>query len=272
MQKVPIPSQVNGLLQRIGRITVAEGMCAYAVGGCVRDWLLNRKDTVDVDVTVEGDGLTVARQATRALGGALTEHQQFGTAAIIVQHTTGSTQHTVKGKRCIRIDVATCRKETYSEPAAYPKVTRGTIHDDLFRRDFTINAMAVTITPSEFGRLLDPFGGMRDVRQRRLRMLHGRSFQDDPSRILRGVRFAQRFGLRWERATRAAALEAIADGVLGRLNAGRLAKELNRMCDEPDPRACLEALAELLNRAAQGSGLRAQGSCPQPPAQNPERI
>ncbi|MBI4340805.1 MAG: CCA tRNA nucleotidyltransferase [Candidatus Omnitrophica bacterium] len=251
-----IPRSVEPLLRKIGRMASAEGMSAYAVGGCVRDWRLGRARTVDIDITVEGDGLALARRAASALGGALTEHQQFGTATIVVQHTAHSRQQTARAE--IRIDVATCRRETYAKPAAYPKVSRGTIHEDLFRRDFTINAMAAAIAPEAFGRLVDPFGGVGDLRRRRLRILHGGSFRDDPSRILRGVRFAQRFGLRWEPATRAAALAAVREGLLGRLNTGRLAKELDRMCDEPDPRACFEAFAELLNQ--------------EPTTQNPERI
>ena len=126
----------------------------------------------------------------------------------------------------------------------------GTLEDDLFRRDFTINAMAVAIAPGRLGMLVDPFQGLRDLHRKTLRMLHGRSFLDDPSRILRGIRFAQRFGLRWERQTQRALKAAIAAGALGRLNAGRLRKELDRMCDEPDPRACFEQFAKLLKPAA----------------------
>ena len=145
-----------------------------------------------------------------------------------------------------RIAFAPCRREQYAKPAAYPTVRAGTLEDDLFRRDFTINAMAMAIGPRQFGRLVDPFRGAQDLRQRRLRMLHERSFLDDPSRMLRGVRFAQRFGLRWEPRTERAAREALRAGALGRLNAGRLRKELYRILQEPKPRACLEALAALL--------------------------
>ncbi len=150
----------------------------------------------------------------------------------------------------LRLDVATCRKELYTKPAAYPTVSRGTLADDLFRRDFTINAMAVAIIPDRFGLLVDPFHGLHDLRRKQLRMLHERSFFDDPSRILRGVRFAQRFGLRWERQTEEAARRAIAAGGLGWLNTGRLRKELDRMLDEPNPRACLRGLAMFLDPLA----------------------
>ena len=148
----------------------------------------------------------------------------------------------------LRIDFATCRQEAYTKPAAYPRVTVGTLQDDLFRRDFTINAMAVDLTPQRFGILIDLFGGREDLHRRRLRVLHARSFLDDPSRILRGIRFAQRFELRWEPQTTRALAQALQQGALGWLNAGRLHKELHRMCEEPNPPACFAQLAKWLER------------------------
>ena len=148
-----------------------------------------------------------------------------------------------------RLDVATCRKETYSKPAAYPKVAPGKLTDDLFRRDFTINAMAVSISPATFGRLIDPFKGKADLSRGCLRVLHDRSFVDDPSRILRSIRFLKRFDLRWDAHTRTLMLQAVASGFLGELNVGRLERELGHMFDEPNPRACFDALAELLDDA-----------------------
>ena len=211
-------------------------MSAYAVGGCVRDWLLGLTQTVDLDVTVAGDGIELARRVAEVLGGVVTVHQQFGTATVTLTQRIGT----------LRVDVAMCRKETYAKPAAYPRVVPGTLGEDLFRRDFTINAMAVAISGERFGTLRDPFHGLRDLSQRRLRMLHERSFVDDPSRILRGVRFVQRFGLRWEAATLCAAHTAIAAGALEHLNRGRLRNELERMLDEPEPLACFWQLALLL--------------------------
>jgi tRNA nucleotidyltransferase (CCA-adding enzyme) len=222
------------ILQSIGRLADQVQMPAYAVGGCVRDWLLGAKQTKDLDVTVEGDGIGLAGAIARVMGGTVEPHEPFGTATL-----------TIPGSRHPRIDVATCRRETYAKPAAYPAVSRGTLEDDLFRRDFTINAMAMSIAPSAFGALIDPFGGARDLRQRRLRILHERSFIDDPSRILRGARFLTRFGLRWDPLTARAAKAAVASGALGWLNAGRLRREIERMGREPDPLGCLLELAGL---------------------------
>jgi len=238
-----IPGNVRPLLRQIGRIAEAHGMQAYAVGGCVRDWLLGIRGTTDLDVTIEGSGIEVARAVSLALKGSLQVHQQFGTATVRIPSTVHRPPSTANH---VRVDVATCRKETYAKPAAYPRVIAGTLKDDLRRRDFTINAMAVAIDPRRFGTLVDPCGGREDLRTKTLRVLHRRSFLDDPSRILRGVRFARRFGLQWERTTWRACREAMAAGALGWLNAGRLRKELDRMRAEPDPRACLDAFALLL--------------------------
>ena len=232
---ISIPGRLRPLLQSIGRIAEEAGMPAYAVGGCVRDWLLETPDRTDVHVTVEGDGIDVARAVARALGGTVNAHRQFGTATVML------------GTR--RVDFASCRRERYAKPAAYPAVTPGTLEEDLFRRDFTINAMAVALSPARFGLLVDPFHGADDLDHRQLRVLHLRSFVDDPSRILRGIRFAERFGLHWEPHTARALREAMASGALGRLNAGRLHKELDRMLDEPDPSACLKRFAACLASA-----------------------
>ena len=230
-----IPKHIEPLLRHIGRVAESMHTSAYAVGGCVRDWRLGLEDTQDLDVTVEGSGIDLAQAVGQGLSGTVTVHRQFGTATVVP-----------RGAFRGRIDFATCRRETYARPAAYPRVEPGTLEDDLFRRDFTINAMAIPLAPARYGELIDPFGGASDLRRKRLRILHPRSFLDDPSRILRGIRFRQRFGLRWEAQTARALRDALAIGALGRLNAGRLERELARMCDEPDPRACFQELATLL--------------------------
>lgn len=237
-----IPEEIRRLLEAIGRLAQRRRVRAYAVGGCVRDWLLGKSKTTDLDVTVEGDGVVLAHAMAQAFGGTVEPHPPFGTATVVV------TRPWLR----LRIDVATCRKETYAKPAAYPKVAAGVLRDDLVRRDFTINAMALALAPRAFGRLIDPFQGAKDLRQKRLRMLHAGSFMDDPSRILRGIRFAQRFGLQWERKTERAMREALAAGALGWLNAGRLRKECELMAQEPNPRACAQALEALSHHAMKG--------------------
>mgnify|MGYP001590874441 CR=1 FL=1 len=241
MRRVSVPAVVQPALKQVGRLAAEQGVHAYAVGGCVRDWLLELPPTTDLDIAVEGSGAGLARAAAEALGGTAEAHPQFGTATLRLPPGHGSIR---------RVDFAMCRKETYARPAAYPRVTPGTVADDLFRRDFTINAMAADLAAERFGTLLDPCGGRRDLARRVLRILHARSFLDDPSRLLRGVRFLARFGLRWDAGTARAAREAVAAGALGWLNAGRLRKEFDAMLREPDPPACLQALAGLLEPAA----------------------
>lgn len=226
-----IPKSIKPLLEQIGRIAEARGTSVYAVGGCVRDWCLQMPRLTDLDVTVEGDGAALARVVARTLHGTLRVHPQFGTATVLLGP---------RGTR--RVDVASTRKETYAKPAAYPRVTQGTLEDDLFRRDFTFNAMAVALNPGRFGALVDPFGGMEDLERRRLRILNPRSFVDDPTRILRGIRFAQRFEAHFDGVTAQRLKAAVQAGALGWLNAGRLGKELERMLHEPNPVACLKAL------------------------------
>lgn len=236
--RVRVPRTVRPLLREVGRIGEALHAPAYAVGGCVRDWLLGVTQTVDLDVTVEGSGIELARAAAGPLGGTVEAHQQFGTATVRLAHP-----------RRRRVDFATCRREAYARPAAYPRVAPGNLEEDLFRRDFTINAMAVALSPARFGTLVDPFHGSRDLRRKQVRILHARSLLDDPSRILRGIRFVRRFGFRWERKTQRLAREALAAGALGWLNRGRLSRELDRMRGEPDSFACFQELAALLGSA-----------------------
>ena len=249
MARVTIPASLQPFLRRIGALADAQGVTAYAVGGCVRDWLLRRRaGAADLDVAVGGNAIELAQSVGHELDGTVTAHQPFGTATL-----------TLSGPPLRRIDFATCRREAYAKPAAYPTVTRGALRDDLFRRDFTINAMAAALNRGRLGTLLDPFGGARDLRRRQLRILHPRSFLDDPSRILRGVRFLARFGLRWEPHTERAAREAVRMGAIGWLNTGRLRKELDRIASEENPRACLERFAQLFTRVGPGAGRRTRG-------------
>jgi tRNA nucleotidyltransferase (CCA-adding enzyme) len=279
MHRVNIPAHLKVLLQQIGQLADQHGLSAYAVGGCVRDWVLRLGGTEDLDVVVEGSGIEVAQATARTLGGTVEAYHQFGTATLVIRYPPARRLQQEPGwaparrsrspgrparrqqdrselKRrhtdlpnTLRIDFATCRKERYAKPAAYPSLSAGTLEEDLFRRDFTVNAMAMAIAPGRFGTLIDPFNGVRDLRRKELRILHDRSFVDDPSRLLRGVRFLQRFGLRWEPDTEHAAREAIAAGALGWLNTGRLRRELDRMCHEPDPWSCFKQLAALLEGA-----------------------
>ena len=176
------------LLQRLAGIATQTGMSLYIVGGPVRDCLLRRTVT-DLDLTTEGDALSLARVMARELGGAWKKFDRFGTAKLGLPG------------RDSPIDLATARTEMYARPGALPAVTRGTIETDLIRRDFTINALAITLAPSRFGTLIDFFGGWEDLHNRVIRVLHPLSFVEDPTRIYRAIRLEQRLGFTVEEGT-----------------------------------------------------------------------
>ncbi len=207
----------------------AEGV--FLVGGLVRDLLLGRP-SLDVDVVVEGDGIVLAEGLAGALGGTVTRHEQFGTAVVSCDDR-------------LRVDVVTARRETYAAPAALPTVAAGTLEDDLRRRDFTINAIAVSLTPDDFGRLVDPFGGRSDLAAGTIRVLHDRSFVDDPTRILRAVRYENRYRFRMDPSTEDFARSAVGQGLIGRLSRARLGEELVALLSEEDVAHAIRRLADL---------------------------
>jgi tRNA nucleotidyltransferase (CCA-adding enzyme) len=203
----------------------------YLVGGAVRDILLGEPG-FDVDIAVEGDAISFARALAEPLGGRVTAHEKFGTAAVLYgEHE--------------RIDVVTTRTEFYDAPAALPSVERAAIREDLFRRDFTLNAMAVSLKAADFGRLVDPFGGRRDLETRTLRVLHNLSFIDDPTRIFRAIRYESRYGLRLEEHSLRLARSCIELGLVGDLSTSRLRDELIALLEEGETRHSILRLGEL---------------------------
>jgi tRNA nucleotidyltransferase (CCA-adding enzyme) len=175
----------------------------------------------DLDIVVEGDAHELAIHLHRLLGGRLTLHSSFGTASVRLKSG--------------RLDFTSARGETYPQPAALPRVFFSTLKDDLFRRDFTINAMAVQLNPSRFGRLVDFFGGKEDLDSGRVRVLHEASFLDDPTRIYRAVRFEQRLGFRLDEETERLLRGAVAGGLISRLSPARARDQLRLLFSEEDP-------------------------------------
>jgi tRNA nucleotidyltransferase (CCA-adding enzyme) len=204
---------------------------AYLVGGAVRD-LLRGADAVDLDLAVEGDAREVARELAARLGGDAVEHERFGTA-------------TVKAPE-LGVDLATTRRETYSRPGALPDVEPASLADDLVRRDFTINAMAAGLNAGDVGRLHAPHGGRDDLEAGVVRVLHSQSFIDDPTRLLRAVRYEVRLGFRMDPETERLARH----GDLSTVSGARVRDELMDLLREPEAPAALARLAELgLDRA-----------------------
>ncbi len=216
---------------------------AYLVGGSVRDLLLG-EEHCDLDVTVEGDGIALAEHFARRRGARCVAHRRFGTATVFVESHR-------------KIDFATARKETYPQPGGLPQVTPSGIEDDLFRRDFTINALAVSLARERFGQLVDPFAGCADLEKRLIRVLHGQSFIDDPTRLLRAVRFAERLHFHLEPLTRRLFCEAARRALLEQVQPQRLRDELVLLLKERSVLAQLKRLKKDLGFGFIDPSLRA---------------
>jgi tRNA nucleotidyltransferase (CCA-adding enzyme) len=184
---------------------------AYLVGGYVRDSTLGR-ESVDIDVVVEGDAVKIARKLNAKLKGKLSGHSEFRTATISIN------DH--------RVDLASARTEKYPSPAHLPHVYPSTIVEDLNRRDFTINAIAMSVSKENFGEIFDPFEGLSDIKKKSIRILHKNSFVDDPTRIFRALRYKNRFGFKLEEETERLMREAVKGGMIDRLSGQRILNEL----------------------------------------------
>jgi tRNA nucleotidyltransferase (CCA-adding enzyme) len=203
----------------------------YLVGGAVRDVLMGEPN-FDVDIAVEGDGISFGRALAGAVGGRAVLHEKFGTA--IVLFGAGG-----------RVDVATARTEFYDYPGALPTVEQASIRQDLYRRDFTINAMAVSLKGADFGRLVDYFGGLRDLSQGVVRVLHNLSFIDDPTRIFRAIRYETRYGFRMDAHTLGLARACVEMDLVGELSSSRVRDELQALLSEERVADSIRRLAEL---------------------------
>jgi tRNA nucleotidyltransferase (CCA-adding enzyme) len=203
----------------------------YLVGGAVRDVLMGEPN-FDVDIAVEGDGIALGRALAGALGGRVVPHEKFGTA--IVLYRDGG-----------RVDVATARTEFYDYPGALPTVEQASIRQDLYRRDFTINAMAVSLKGEDFGRLVDYFGGHRDLADGVVRVLHNLSFIDDPTRIFRAIRYETRYGFRMDAHTLGLARACVEMELVGELSSARLRDELQALLSEARVGDSVRRMADL---------------------------
>jgi len=220
------------LIHRIADESSALGFPLYLVGGSVRDLMLGRP-ILDLDLTLEGDAIKLARALVKKHGGELTTHEKFFTATWTPQSSNSQI-----------LDLISTRRETYPHPGALPTVTKSTLGDDLRRRDFTVNAMAIRVDSHHFGELYDPLHGQADLEKKLIRVLHPKSFLDDPTRIFRALRYAERYGFTIESET----LKLVNDDsrkVLSGLSGERLRHEFDLIFEEPNPSTMLKQLAEL---------------------------
>ncbi len=204
---------------------------AFLVGGIVRDIILRRKN-LDIDVVVEGDGIDLAKRFSKDFSCKVRYHKKFGTAILIFPDG-------------VKIDIATARLEYYDSPAALPNVELSSIKLDLYRRDFTMNTLAIRLNPSGFGELIDFYGAQKDIKEKIIRVIHNLSFVEDPTRIFRAIRFEQRFGFKIGKHTLKLIKNAVKMNFLVHLDGYRLFSELVLLFQEEKPVEIVKRLADL---------------------------
>ena len=237
-----LPAGLIKLLRRIGQVAAEMGYPIYTVGGFTRDLLLNRPN-FDVDFVVEGDAVALAQALVRELGGRVRPHRRFGTAKWIRDEKAFSANQILPDGAPASIDFATARTEFYEAPTLLPVVERSSIKLDLHRRDFTINTLAIRLDGRHWGELLDFYGGRNDLEEGIIRVLHSLSFIEDPTRILRAIRFEQRFGFTIEPRTAELISEAV--DLLHRVSGPRIRHELELILQEKTPEKALRRLYEI---------------------------
>ncbi|XCN71272.1 MAG: CBS domain-containing protein [Candidatus Electrothrix aestuarii] len=216
------------LLRELGEIAQGLYMHAYAVGGFSRDLLLQTKN-LDIDIVVEGDGILFAKELAKRKQAGVRTHEKFATATVILPDG-------------LRVDVATARLEYYAFPAAMPTVEHSSLKQDLFRRDFTINAMAIHLNPKWFGTLVDFFNSQNDLKERRIRVMHSLSFVEDPTRIFRAIRFEQRLDFAISKHSEKLMRNAVRMHMYEKFSGPRFFSELKLILSEDRPLASLRRL------------------------------
>ncbi|MDZ4654663.1 MAG: CBS domain-containing protein [Coriobacteriia bacterium] len=226
-----LPRPAREAVEALGRLADEDGLRAHVVGGFVRDMLLGRPN-LDIDIVIEGDGLAFAERAATRLGGRVRVHRRFGTAVLILSKT-------------LHVDITSARTEYYTRPGALPTVERSSLRQDLFRRDFSVNALAACINAECFGIIADPFGGLHDLGRGVIRTLHSLSFVEDPTRVLRAVRFERRYGFTLDPSTEALLRQAVDMQMLDEVSGARMREEILDTIDEDLVAPIMRRLHEL---------------------------
>jgi len=225
-----LSKEVIILLQTVGEVADDLGFNVFVVGGFVRDLLL-KKINMDLDIVVEGDGITFARKLADVLLARVRVHERFGTATLVLNNE-------------LKLDVATARLEYYEYPAALPTVELSSIKLDLYRRDFTVNAMAIQLNPSHFGKLIDFFNSQNDLKQVAIKVLHNLSFVDDPTRIFRAIRFETRMDFNIVKHTERLIRNAVKMNLFGKADDPRFFTELKIILNEEHAVPAVRRLSE----------------------------
>ncbi|MEE4255193.1 MAG: CBS domain-containing protein [Desulfuromusa sp.] len=223
-----LPDSLISVLRQLGAVADQLGLPVFLVGGFVRDLLL-RQPNLDIDIVVEGDGIVFAESFAKTTECRVRVHEKFGTAVIIFPDG-------------FKVDIASARLEYYERPAALPRVEHASIRHDLYRRDFTINTLTISLNHDHFGQMLDFFGGQRDLKDQAIRALHNLSFIEDPTRLFRAVRFEQRLGFNIGRQTERLMRSAVQLKSVKKIAGLRILHELEQILDEPRVVAALQRL------------------------------
>lgn len=229
--KRSLSPRIFRLLRNLGCMGDELGYRVYAVGGFVRDLLLGQEN-LDIDITVEGDGIRFAAEFAARHECRVKSHEKFGTAVILFADD-------------LKVDVASTRMEYYDSPGVLPTVESSSLKMDLYRRDFTVNTLAISLSSREFGHLVDFFGAQRDLKEKSIRVLHNLSFVEDPTRVFRAIRFEQRLGFHIATHTENLIRNAVRMDFLERLGGKRLLAELVHILRENHPRNAIERMASL---------------------------
>jgi tRNA nucleotidyltransferase (CCA-adding enzyme) len=248
-----VPKPLLELLREAGQLAAEQGDSLFIVGGFVRDLLLGNP-TLDIDLVIEGDAIRLARRLARRYGGRVRSHRRFGTAKWLISESQISNQPSNVKRQTSNLqspisalpptlDFVTARAEYYEHPSALPEVERSSIKQDLHRRDFTINTLAIELTPNRYGELLDFYGGENDLRQGLIRVLHSLSFVEDATRMARAARLEQRLGFRLEARTEELLRDAL--DLLDRVSGERIYHELHLIFGEAEPERALLRLDDL---------------------------
>jgi len=224
--------ETKAMLARVGELGDREKIKVYLVGGIIRDLLIRYPPEKDLDFVVIGDAVSFAFKLQKLLGGTVRHFERFKTASLLIENET-------------RLDLATARKEYYLAPASLPRVESSGLKDDLFRRDFTINAMACSLAGDNYGRLYDFYNGRQDLQQKQIRVLNEQSFTDDPLRLLRAVRFEQRYNFTIEMNTMELVQKAVKENMLEKVGRQRLNHELRLVYRELSPVKVLKRFEQL---------------------------
>lgn len=239
-----LPRHIYNILRFIGRQADSLHYKAFCVGGFMRDLLLG-VENFDIDIVVEKNAIRFGRILAKKLGGSLVIHKKFGTTTIVMPWKGKGKRGPERKEEGFKIDIATARTEQYQYPAALPTVKFAPIKQDLYRRDFTINAMAVSINKKSFGDLIDFFSGQRDLKTKKIRVLHNLSFVEDPTRIFRAVRFEQRYNFKIEPHTEELIRTAVNLDMFGRTQKQRIRDEIILILSEDKPIKALLRMNQL---------------------------